>query len=935
MLTDSWKLFRCLAGLGMLCVLGWSAAAQRLADDVRPEHYSLTLEPDIQAATFLGAEMIEVVLDRPTASITLNAAALKFSSVEAAVGSGSELRWERGTVELDPAKEQATFIFAQTIPAGQATLRIRYSGILSDKLRGFYLSRARPEAEGGDSGIAGRYAVTQFEPTDARRAFPCFDEPAFKATFDVALVIDQGQMAISNMDAVSDRSGSELSSITEAGKHTVHFRTTPRMSTYLVAFLVGDFVCSQGKSEGVPIRVCATAESEKAGAQKVKLTRFALEAAKFMLKYQDEYFGIRYPLPKLDLIALPDFEAGAMENFGALTFRESELLVDESGVSKGMGRGSPVGGEKEVSLTVAHEMAHQWFGDLVTMGWWDDLWLNEGFATWMEAKAAGAWHPEWRFDEDEAESLDAVMNEDAEATTRAIRTEVTTPGEINELFDGIAYQKAGAVIGMIERYVGEGAFREGVRRYLAAHLYSNATGEDFWNAESAASKLPVAEVMRSFVDEPGVPLIAAGAVKDGAFPVSQRRLLDSPGAMREAPAGRWRIPLCMQSGAGGDCRVLDASASRLSLPPRAPDFLYLNAGGKGYYRTLYTPEESAAVVTKAGSGLSVVERIGLLGDRWALVRAGLEPVGQFLDTLLALKQDPSVAVMETSLGDLATLEEQIATDQDRERLRAVVLRELGPVYASLVAGKDDHRDGWEQRRQLRALLFQALGRAGDQEVRSEARQVMGALGFGSDAVQAAGKKAEKAAKKRAEEVLDADSAVADASVILAAADGDAPLYDRMQAASERLVDPGVRQEALHTLAAFHRQELVERTLEYAVSGKVRNQDSVGLIANLLEQRETRSQAWTFVKSNWEAVEAQFTVTSGGQLVEAAGSFCSVSDREDVASFFQLHKVEAADRALAKALEQIDACVELRQAQEPGLRLWLDARTGVLPTWALR
>ena len=264
------------------------------------------------------------------------------------------------------------------------------------------------------------------------------------------------------------------------------------MSTYLVAFLVGDFECSKGKSDGVPIRACATPG-------KVKLTKFALESAKVFLHYYDTYFGIKYPMPKLDMVALPDFEAGAMENFGCITYRETDFLLNE--------KASTIPSRKNVAAVVAHEMAHQWFGDMVTMQWWDNIWLNEGFATWMESKAVAVWHPDWNISQDEAQDLDETLNYDSGKTTRPIRARADTPAEINEEFDGIAYGKAGAVLSMVENYVGEEPFRQGVHNYLSAHLYANATAEDFWTAQTTTSHQPVDNIMQSFIDLPGVPLL--------------------------------------------------------------------------------------------------------------------------------------------------------------------------------------------------------------------------------------------------------------------------------------------------------------------------------------------------------------------------------------------------------------------------------------------
>src|SRR5271170_4313982 len=521
----------------LVLTTNFTAQAQRLPSGVHPDHYRLTLTPDLRAATFSGEETIDLVLDAPSRTITLNAAEIKFDEVKAYVLStaaytygklGSQPRPlgaleadknpQTATTTVDSVKEQATFTFANELPAGKVTLAIRYTGILNDKLRGFYLSKTK----------ARNYAVTQFEATDARRAFPSFDEPALKATFDIALIVDAGDTVISNTNLVSDKAGPI------AGKHTLRFARTPKMSTYLVAFLVGDFKCTEGKSDGVPIRACSTPD-------KVELTRFALESAKYVLHYYDTYFGIKYPMPKLDMVALPDFEAGAMENFGCITYRETDLLTDT--------KTGAIPAKKRVAVVVAHEMAHQWFGDMVTMLWWDNLWLNEGFATWMETKSVAEWKPEWNFAQDDAQDLDQTLNLDAQRTTRTIRATANTPDEINEMFDGIAYGKAGAVIGMVEKYLGKEVFRQGVHNYLQAHLYANATAEDFWNAQTANSHLPVDKIMSSFVTQPGVPLLTLGERQAGNVPVKQSRFFLSIAEANHASddgVTQWTIPVCLK-----------------------------------------------------------------------------------------------------------------------------------------------------------------------------------------------------------------------------------------------------------------------------------------------------------------------------------------------------------------------------------------------------
>ena len=850
--------FVALSGL-----LPWCAQAQRLPTNVRPEHYSLAVSPDLKTASFAGSETIDVVLGAPASTITLNALELKILGVKA---DGQE-----GAISYDAAKEQATFSFARVLPAGKVSLAIAYTGVLNDKLRGFYLSKTKTRS----------YAVSQFESTDARRAFPSFDEPALKATFDVSLTVDEGDMAISNTNVIADRPAG-------TGKHTLVFARTPKMSTYLVAFLVGDFACSKGKAEGVPIRVCSTPD-------KVKLTKFAVAAAEHFLSYYDHYFGIKYPMPKLDLIGIPDFEAGAMENFGAITYRETELLVDE--------KNNSINGRKRVAEVVAHEMAHQWFGDMVTMQWWDNLWLNEGFATWMESKAANDWHPEWNFLEDVADSLESTLNYDGVLTTRTIRASAETPAQISEMFDGIAYGKAGAVIGMIENWVGPKVFQQGVHAYLSAHLYGNATAEDFWNTQTQTAHQPVDKVMASFVDRPGVPLLTFSPGQDGNFPVKQSRFyLGGASASPSETAnkdGGWTIPVCVKASGSPVCSLVSQATAVVQRPAGTQfPYFYANAGTKGYYRVAYAPEQVAAITKAAETSLSVTERIGFLGDRWALTRAGENSVGAYLDLVMALKQDKSAQVLTTALETVAQVGNRIATDEDRDRLNEVVRRQFGPIYAAL--GKEDEHASYDQK-EIRTQLFSSLGEAGEPAVLAHARQVTDDL--------LAGKKV-------------TEPAIVDVSVELAAANGDASFYERMLSISQKAADPSLANEALEMLTRFRTPALVIRTLEYAVSGQVRNQDSWLLIARELSQRETRDLAWPWVQQHWAQVQAQLTTASGANVIGAAGSFCTEHGRDEVAGFFAAHPVEAADRALGKALDSITNCARLRQIQEPKLHEWL-------------
>jgi len=850
----------------VLSLVPASAFAQRLPDTVRPDHYTLTLTPNLTAATFTGVESIDVTLAEPTDHITLNAVQIAFQSVTVS----AEGKQQTATISEEKNKEQATFTFPNKLAAGKATLSIAYTGILNNELRGFYLSKTARR----------NYAVTQFESTDARRAFPSFDEPAFKATYDVTLIVDKGDTAISNSPIESDTPGPT------AGKHTLKFFTTPRMSTYLVAFLVGDFQCTSGKSDGVQIRGCATPD-------KVALTPYSVEVAKYVLHYYNTYFGIPYPLKKLDLIALPDFEAGAMENFGAITYRETDMLLDPKNAS--------VDAKREVALVIAHEMAHQWFGDLVTMKWWDNIWLNEGFATWMENKPVAAMHPEWNIDQMVASGEDQTLGLDAAPTTRAIRAKAETRDEIEEMFDGISYGKASDVLLTVENYLGPETFRKGVHAYLSAHLYSNATAEDFWNAQTATSHKPVDKIMESFVSQPGEPILTFGELAGGKVSVIQKRFFLSP-SIEPDPSQKWTIPVCFKSGTDTQrCEVLKPVDSTLKTPTSG--LFFANAGGKGYYRTAYPPSVYATLVANIETGLAPTERISLIGDEWAQVRSNKAPVGSYLDLATALKSDPNAEVLSNAIGGVDAIYDRVAgTPEEKAALAAWIRSTFAPEYAKL--GTPSPGDS-PNTIDLRAHLFELLGYYGkDRAVLAQARQITEMYLADPGAV---------------------DPTLGQTALAVAARNGDAALFDQLQKIAETSTNPEIQEGSLRLLPEFEDPALVQRSLDYAASDKVRNQDALIQFAIALQIDATRDTAWKYVKSHWSTVKTLLTPEMGSALVGSTGAFCSVEARDDVTAFFATHKVPAAERTLKHAIEHINGCIELRSLQQPNLDKWLAAQ----------
>jgi aminopeptidase N len=836
--------------------------AQRLPKTVIPEHYTLTLTPDLVAAKFTGTETIDATLTAPSNTITLNAAEIQFHTVTASVANQDY----PAQVSLDAEKEQATFTFAQALPAGNVKLKIAYAGILNGELRGFYLSKTAKR----------NYAVTQFEPTDARRAFPSFDEPAMKATFDITVVADKGDTVISNTNVIADTPVSPA-------KHALHFATTPKMSTYLVAFLVGDFACTSGEADGVPIRSCATPD-------KVEEGKYALTAAEFVLHYYDTYFGIKYPMPKLDMIALPDFEAGAMENFGAITYRETDLLIDEKTASESA--------RQNVAEVVAHEMAHQWFGDMVTMDWWNNIWLNEGFATWMENKPVAAWKPEWKVPEEVAQNRNSVLNLDAGKVTRTIRAEANTPDQINEMFDGITYEKAGAMLGMVENYVGEETFRKGVHDYLAAHIYGNATAEDFWNTQTSVSHKPVDKIMTSFVTQPGEPLLTFDRANNGRVSVSQERFFLNP---KDNSGGdqSWTLPVCFKSGDvnNAHCEILQNAQKQLPIPS-AP-FFYGDSGATGYYRAAYDPADYKRILANVETALKPTERITFVGGQFALTQAGQSGIGDYLGLAAALRNDPTPRVLDTVQEALNTTRSDIALEpKDKLALDAWIRQTYGASYAKLgTPAKTDSLD----KRELRATLLGILGNANDPTAIAQARAIT---------------------DQRLANVESVDPTISGTALYVAARHGDEALFNQLLHVFETVNDPIQKESALHALSIFREPALETRMLDYATSGKVRNQDAAVVFALGLRDDSTRDVTWQYIQDNWAKVKAQTTTASGGYLVGATGNFCSADKREEVTRFFSTHKLPATETALVRAQQNISACADLRAAQGPKLDQWI-------------
>ena len=848
------------------------APAQRLPELAVPESYKLIFTPDFDKDNFAGGETIQIRVLKPTSTLVLNSADVEIH--QASVSSGGAT--QTANVTFDKDKEQATLTLEKRLAAGSAAIHIEYTGILNDEMRGFYLGK-------DDQGR--KYAATQFEATDARRAFPSFDEPAYKATFDITAVAPKGMVAISNSKILSDAPGPR------PDQHTVHFATTPKISSYLAALIVGNFEYAEGEADGVPIRVWSTPGKKELG-------RFALEVAESALKYFDNYFQIKYPYEKLDLVALPDFSAGAMENVGCITFREIALLIDE--------QHSAVGLRDEIAGVITHEMAHQWFGDLVTMQWWDDIWLNEGFATWMASKPIEAFKPEWHEELNDVRDATQALSTDSLENTRPIHQAAETPAEINELFDEVAYSKAAAVLRMLEAYLGPDTFRAGANAYLKEYAYGNATAADFWNAETRTSGRPMDKIMPTFVDQPGAPFVSIKTQCSGNFTritLQQQRYFYDRARFNAGSAELWEIPICMKAYGDGKsaqkCYLLGRKQETFTLPG-CSRWVLANANSTGYYRSGYESQTVKVLARDAETALTPAERIMLLTDAWASVRVGREPIGDYLALAEGLRQDRERAVMGQLLAQLDNIGETLLTDQDRGAYQDWVRNLLGPALHEL--GFEPRRGESEEQNALRAELIYTLGwTGGDPKVLAEARALT-----------------EKALRDPASVDRELQLAV----FPLAALNGDSALYDQVADRLKQAKSPEELYLYQLTLATFRDPKLVERTLEFAVSPQVRSQDALSLIARVMRDPTDQKPAWDFVRSHWPEVERAGGPFAAAEIVGVAGTFCSAGMENEVKDFFGAHPVPGAERTFKQTLERINYCTDLKSQQGDQLAAWL-------------
>ena len=841
------------------------AAPYRLPTSVRPLAYRLVLTPDLPAATFTGDVEIDISIEEPTRDIVLNAAELEITFAElndAQADAGYALAPVR--IDLDEGEERATLTFPQELRVGPATLHLAFNGVLNDMLHGFYRSTFTDDA--GQEHII---ATTQMESTDARRAFPCWDEPALKATFEITLVVDDSLTAWSNSSVVEETPEA-------GGRRRVRFAPTMVMSTYLVAFIVGPLEATDPVDvDGVPLRIVHPVG-------KGHLTGYALEVGGHALRFFTDYFGIPYPGDKLDLVAVPDFAFGAMENLGCVTFRESLLLVDPRQAAR-------VELER-IADVVCHEIAHMWFGDLVTMRWWNGIWLNEAFATFMEVLAVDAFRPEWQRWVSFGVEREMAMAVDGLSATRPVEFPVGRPEEAEGMFDVLTYQKGGSVLRMLEQFIGPEPFRLGVCDYLTTHAYGNTETADLWDALERSSGRDVRAIMTTWIDQGGYPLVRVAS--DG--PLSQ-----TPFSYRGEPGGaigsHWQVPVLTRplDGDPGDAEPIllggDEGAS-----PGGDGLLVVNAGGSGYYRVAY-PSETLGGLSGRLSVLQPLERFNLVSDTWAAVLSGDGSLADFLRLTQALVDggEDDASVWSVVVGAIGLLD-RVVPDADRPAVAAAVRHLFTPLLDLLTF--DPRPDDGERTPGLRASVIRTLGVIGeDADVKSEA-----VARFSNSAVTP----------------LDPNSESAILEVV--ANQGGVEVYEAILAHYRKPANPQEENRYLYALTSFTDPELAIRTFDMALT-EVRTQNAPFVIQMLLANRAVGAETWSRVRNAWDEIVARFPSNIVPRMLDGVRVLCKPpSLAEEVTAFLQAHPLAAGGRTVEQTLERLAVNVTLGEREGPRL-----------------
>ncbi|PYK04687.1 MAG: aminopeptidase [Verrucomicrobia bacterium] len=836
----------------------------KLPKEVFPIEYSVRFVPDIDKFAFTGSETVKLGAHKPVRQLILNALELKITGASI---DGKAL--PQSAMKTDEKNELLTLALPSQLAAGHHTLALSFSGKINQQGQGLFYMGYQEQGTG-----AKRIALgTQFEATDARRLFPCWDEPSFRARFQLTAVVPENWLAVSNMPIQSQKKVSH-------GKE-IRFGTTPSMSSYLHVFVAGELDLIESRSGPTQLRVIATKG-------KAEMGRYALDATAQILQYYNDYFGVAYPLPKLDQIALPGGFGGAMENWGGITYYESVLLFDPEKSSAAT--------RQHIYEVIAHETAHQWFGDLVTMGWWDNLWLNEGFASWMGSKCTAQFNPQWEvwleknIPRDPTRrtgiSKELEMEDDARSTTHPIQQPIANEAEANSAFDDITYRKGQAFLLMLESFLGEDVFREGIRRYIAAHKYSNSTTADLWNALGDASGKPVGEIAAAWTEQPGFPVVKVK--RDGEdVSLTQERFTTH---FSSAPALQWKIPLTYRvaGDANPQSRLMTEKIDKLQNIP-VDRALKVNEDGAGNYRVEYD-EPSWKLLFDALPKLSVADRVNLLGDAWAFVQANRAPLSTYFDLIERLPAGVELAEREQIINAFDYISRLLVGNPSRGKFQSYARSILRPTFDLL--GWEPKKDETPRTALLRASLIDALGDLDDQEIVAGCRE------------------------RFQKYIVDPASVAPDLRPsifrIVGRYTGDAS-WNKLHELGLKTTSTEEKQNYYDALAAATDPKLAAQTLQISLTDELPTSRAVFLVAKVARDSEHPDLAWNFAKANMKALLAKTDALGVNRYAPSLFTFFSDQSRADELKAYAKTNLPAASaKEVAKAVDEVEFRAEFKR-----------------------
>ena len=846
----------------------------KLPKNVVPTDYSIRIVPNIDKFAFTGAETVKVKVRSSVHQLVLNA--LELEIVDASLD-GKAL--PKSTIKIDKEKELLTLALPSELPPGDHTLALSFSGKINQQGQGLFYVRYQEQGSGVQKIMLG----TQFEATDARRFFPCWDEPAFRARFQLTAVVPENWLAVSNMPIASEKK--------IAGGKEVRFAATPPMSSYLNVFVAGELDLIESRIGPTQIRVIVTKG-------KAELGRYALEVTAQILQYYNEYFGVPYPLPKLDQIALPGGFGGAMENWGGITYFESALLFDP--------KNSSAETKQNIYEVLAHEMAHQWFGDLVTMAWWDNLWLNEGFASWMGTKCTAHFNPQWEvwlrrnLPRDPTRRVgitkEQAMEGDARSTTHPIQQPIATEAEANSAFDDITYKKGQSFLRMLESFLGDDVFRDGIRRYIAAHEYSNSTTADLWNALSEASKKPVAEIAAGWTEQPGFPVVKVRREADEKVRLTQERFTVN---FKNATPLQWKIPLTYSVIGQAPATLLMTGKTEILQNIPADRSLKLNVKGAGNYRVEYD-EPSWSLLLEALPKLSIEDRVNLLSDTWALAQADRAPVSLFFGLVEKLPASTDIAEREQIVNVLDFINGLLVGNPEREKFQRYARSLLRPTFETL---------SWDPKQgeppttgNLRASLIEALGDLNDPEIVAGCRE-----------------RFEKYLANPASLAPDLRPAI----FAIVGRYADEKTWTKLHELGLKTTSIEEKQNYYNALACATDPKLVKKTLAIALTDELPTSRAIFLVPKVARDSGHPDIAWEFAKANMNSLLAKTDAAGVNRYAPSLFTFFSDNSRADELKTYAKNNLPPASAPeVAKAVDEIQFRAEFKKRLTSQLNAWI-------------